>query len=190
MGNPATWQTISQVLVAIGIVLTGLGGYGSYHFGKQLETAKAREVFLSSLHFHRLEGYWVEVSSDVYRLGLAATILNKDGNRAVVFNDVRFKGGFTLSGGSGSAHIQEIKFYDAAAMNPGKYFLHPASEEVIRTLLPAEVRMKISGGVPGLELHGTWTFMFEDTPFEVYPPSVLMRDVVTLNDWTLTSAKP
>src|SRR5690606_6432550 len=31
-----TLQTISQVIIAVGIILTALGGYGSYHFGKKV----------------------------------------------------------------------------------------------------------------------------------------------------------
>ncbi len=37
-----TLQTISQLILLLGVVLTALGGYGSYHFGKIEEKEKER----------------------------------------------------------------------------------------------------------------------------------------------------
>lgn len=34
------WQAISQVIVALGIVLTALGGYGAYYFSKRIDRDK------------------------------------------------------------------------------------------------------------------------------------------------------
>ncbi|CAM1349493.1 hypothetical protein [Tenacibaculum crassostreae] len=38
--NPSTLQTICQIIIVIGILFTALGGYGSYHFGKEIENKK------------------------------------------------------------------------------------------------------------------------------------------------------
>lgn len=35
-------QTLSQIILAIGIILTAFGGFGSYHFGKEEEKDKER----------------------------------------------------------------------------------------------------------------------------------------------------
>ena len=35
--NNQSWQTLSQLGTAIGIILTAVGGYGSYHYGKCVE---------------------------------------------------------------------------------------------------------------------------------------------------------
>jgi hypothetical protein len=34
------WQTLSQVVVAVGLFLTALGGYGAYYFGKRVDREK------------------------------------------------------------------------------------------------------------------------------------------------------
>ena len=41
--NAESLQTMFQVMVVIGITLTALGGFGSYHFGKKSGDARARE---------------------------------------------------------------------------------------------------------------------------------------------------
>jgi tetratricopeptide (TPR) repeat protein len=38
--NPSTLQTISQIGVVVGIILTGLGGFGAYYYGKVLDEQK------------------------------------------------------------------------------------------------------------------------------------------------------
>ena len=38
--HPGTLQTVCQILFAIGIIITALAGYGSYHFGKQSQALK------------------------------------------------------------------------------------------------------------------------------------------------------
>lgn len=203
----STWVTLGRLAMAVGGIGVGTGGYfgwpvvlvagliivavgtfGVYHFGKKAEEDKKRETFQKSLHFHRLEGYWVEISADTYQLGLVATILNKDATRALVFEGVGYQGGFTL-GGSGSATYQSIKLYDGPVTVHGNYFLKPGGEAVIHISLPSEVKMTIHGGVPGLRLEGTWTFVFEDTQFPVMPPSVRMLDVLSLDDWRDRSAE-
>ena len=35
-----TLQTWSQIFILVGILLTGLGGFGAYHYGKKIETQK------------------------------------------------------------------------------------------------------------------------------------------------------
>ena len=187
MANPAAWQSASQVLIAVSAILGAIGVYGNYHFGKQAEIAGVRDAFVNSLRIHRLEGYWVEISDNTYQLGLVAAILNKDATRAVVFEGLGYEGGFTL-GGSGSMTIQSIKLYDDPVTVHGNYFLKPGDEAVIHIILPSEVKMTIHGGVPGLQLDGTWTFVFEDTPFSFDPPAVSMLNVVTLDDWLASSA--
>jgi hypothetical protein len=39
-----TYQNISNIVIAVGVVLTALGGYGSYYFGKRLEAEKDAEA--------------------------------------------------------------------------------------------------------------------------------------------------
>ena len=181
-------QTFSQIAIVVGVLIGGLGTFGNYYFGKQAQLEETRENFQRSLRIHRLEGYWVEISENTFQLGLVATILNKDATRAVVFEGVGYEGGFTL-GGSGSMTIQSIKLYDDPVTVHGNYYLKPGDEAVIHILLPSEVKMTIHGGVPGLQLKGTWTFVFEDTPFSFNPPAVKMLDVVTLDDWRASSAR-
>jgi len=38
--SPETLQTLSQVAVVIGIVLTGLSGFGAYYYGRVAQDAK------------------------------------------------------------------------------------------------------------------------------------------------------
>ncbi len=38
--HPGTLQTFCQIFIVIGIIITALAGYGSYHFGKQSQTLK------------------------------------------------------------------------------------------------------------------------------------------------------
>lgn len=42
--NPNTLQTISQIVIATGIVLTALGGFGSYYFGKIKDSIKDEQA--------------------------------------------------------------------------------------------------------------------------------------------------
>lgn len=45
-----SWQTLSQVVLALGILLTALGGYGAYVFGKRVEREKeARSAYSGQL---------------------------------------------------------------------------------------------------------------------------------------------
>jgi hypothetical protein len=38
--GPEGWQAACQIAIAVGLIMTGLGGYGSWHFGKQTEQSK------------------------------------------------------------------------------------------------------------------------------------------------------
>ena len=42
--NVETLQTLSQVMVALGILAMAAGGYGAYHFGKQSELARRADL--------------------------------------------------------------------------------------------------------------------------------------------------
>jgi len=42
--NPQTMQTISNVIIFVGVLLAGLGGFGSYHFGKRADQKKEHEA--------------------------------------------------------------------------------------------------------------------------------------------------
>lgn len=45
-----SWQTLSQIVVVIGLLLTALGGYGAYHFGKLVEQEKdAKSAYTGEL---------------------------------------------------------------------------------------------------------------------------------------------
>lgn len=41
--NPSLLQNICQIIIVVGILLTALGGYGSYHFGKEIENKKSAQ---------------------------------------------------------------------------------------------------------------------------------------------------
>lgn len=45
--NPATSQTVCQILLCIGIVITGFAGFGSYHYGKKAAAVKDKELINS-----------------------------------------------------------------------------------------------------------------------------------------------
>ena len=190
-------QTLSQVAIVIGAIIFALGGFGSYYFGKQIEKEqeadtqiKARDSFLRSLHFRHLNGYWVEIWPDVYQLGLAATVLNKDATRALVFDGVGFEGGFNITAESGGFHLKSMALYNARAIVQGQYYLSPSKETVIYMLLPSKVEMQImAGGKPGLRFNGSWTFVFEGTPFTVSSPAVAMLDVLSLAEWKRRSGE-
>lgn len=38
--GPEGWQTACQIAIAAGLIMTGLGGYGSWHFGKKIDQDK------------------------------------------------------------------------------------------------------------------------------------------------------
>lgn len=196
----STWVTVGQLAIAVGGIGVGIGAYfkwpvvliagliiiaagtfGVFHFGKKADEDKERETFQKSLHFHRLEGFWVEVLPEVYKLGIAATILNKDAMRAVTFGGLGFRGRFSITGGT--VHLKEIKAYDAPVTVTGQYYLSAGQEQVIYVLLPAEVKMKISGGTANLTFDGTWVFLFEGAEFEVSVPTVNMNVVLTIQQW-------
>ena len=42
MSNPSTLQTISQFFVLIGIIITGISSFTSYHFGKKADELKEK----------------------------------------------------------------------------------------------------------------------------------------------------
>lgn len=42
--NPSTLQTLSQIIIAVGVALTALGGFGSYYYGKIKETRKDEQA--------------------------------------------------------------------------------------------------------------------------------------------------
>lgn len=44
-----TWLNLSQATIVVGILLTALGGYGAYHFGKKNDSKKAEEQKESQL---------------------------------------------------------------------------------------------------------------------------------------------
>lgn len=41
--SAASWQTVSHVTILIGVIITGLGGFGSYYFGKRLAAEKDQQ---------------------------------------------------------------------------------------------------------------------------------------------------
>jgi len=178
--SASSLQTLSQIVIAVGIVLGGLGGLGNYYFGKQAKIEEARETFQNSLHFHRLEAFWVEISPNLYQLGLAVTVLNKDATKVIVFNGVGYQGGFDLTG---SMTIQSMGFYEGPVIVHGQYYLGPGGQEVIHILLPQEVGMTITAGVPQLTFTGDWTFIFENTPFPIETPNVVTTSVATISYW-------
>lgn len=57
-----SFQTISQIVLTIGIILTALGGFGSYHFGKKEERDKERA---SEEAQGRLNSQIVELQSEL-----------------------------------------------------------------------------------------------------------------------------
>ena len=178
--NASTLQTASQILILLGVLFGGLGTFGNYYFGKQTKIEEARETFQNSLHFHRLEAFWVEISPNLYQLGLVATVLNKDATKVIVFNGVGYQGEFNLTG---NMHIQTMSRYEGPVIVHGRYFLGPGGQEVIHMLLPQEVGMTITAGVPQLTFTGDWTFIFENTPFPIETPNVVTTSIVTIADW-------
>jgi len=42
--NPQTLLTTSHIIILIGVVLTGLGGFGTYHFGKKVDEVKESDA--------------------------------------------------------------------------------------------------------------------------------------------------
>ncbi|WP_159523919.1 hypothetical protein [Sunxiuqinia indica] len=44
--KPEILQTISQIVVFLGIILTAIGGYGHFHYGKKIE--KNREITIDT----------------------------------------------------------------------------------------------------------------------------------------------
>ena len=55
--RPEYLQTLSQIVVLIGIVLTAIGGYGHFHYGKQIE--QKREVVID----RKLDGIPLSINS-------------------------------------------------------------------------------------------------------------------------------
>lgn len=42
--NPENWQNFFQIMIAVGLIMTATGGYGYYHFGKQIDKNVENEL--------------------------------------------------------------------------------------------------------------------------------------------------
>jgi len=42
--SPQTLQTVSQIAIVVGVILTGLGGFGAFHYGRRIDQQKEQEA--------------------------------------------------------------------------------------------------------------------------------------------------
>ncbi len=192
------WQTVWQVVIALGVILGAIGGLGVFFVGRQIEqedkqrtkveeTQISRAAFRKSIHFHKLTGHWIEVREGVYQVGLIAEILNKDNTRAHVIHEAAFTGTFQIGGPGGRFLLSTLVMSDASKSITGQYFLSPGGETKIKMILPSLVEMQILEGVPGLTFQGSWTFRVEDESIPLAPTETKMVSVTTLEKWERNS---